>query len=78
MLRYIQSCLGLKNIVGDKIMNKVMEYLLQLSQDDLSKYPGLMKKTGNSELMADPILWASYSLFHDAPGENNTLNLRNL
>jgi hypothetical protein len=59
-------------------LNKIMEFVKQMTLDDSFRYPGLMKRNMTPETKLDPILWASNSLFHDSLYEARSLNLKDL
>jgi hypothetical protein len=59
-------------------MKRIWEFLLQLTQNDLDKYPGLWKITKPSGNISDAALWSGYSLFRDVPGETRSLNWRKI
>ncbi len=59
-------------------MRKIWDFLSQLAQGDLDRYPGLWKINKPSTDLPDATLWAGYSLFHDDLAETRSLNWRKL
>ena len=59
-------------------MKRILEYLLQICQDDVNRYPGLWKVNKPSSGIPDATLYSGYSLFHEDPGETRSINWRKI
>jgi hypothetical protein len=59
-------------------MNKIMDFVRQMTLDNSFRYPGLVKRDISAETRLDPTLWGTNPLFHDAAYELRSINLQDL